>query len=885
MKWPVIPVCAVLFWTAFTGTAQRPDQSPAPYFKYFRSHEHHDNLARAVLKNGCRVIVEEQGGQPLVALLSYVRIPFSLKATELARVRFLQQVVASSIRLEQRVFALGGVLTIEVAPGGAYFCSVVPPETLRRALEIHRDLAKRLQLEPEQVREALLRMDGSDSEPVMEESTASKLLWDWISPSDGRLSDLLLNWEKTPFKSLNRELQRLHDRYFKLDNILLVVTGDVLRNRVLENVAELYAPLKSGRTRRVDQKSPTPPSSGLRYQLQRGDHELPKVWLAYPVPGPAHPDYPALLLLSSLLGEGRSGWLRGLVQQGSALEVECGIEMRQGVSFFTVFLEAPAERLDRSEVGVLALLEAIRKGSLSARELEKSKALFLRAFYEELLSLTGRSYRRAWYERLGSYRRQEELLDRIRGLDTSQIEAVVKRYFSVSRLALLEYLPRSAEQRTFSAEALKELWKTLVPLQAARHIEAVEARSKGADRVFDLPWKFTPRYAKSSLKKTSILRGPAVYWQEKHEVPLVEVGFFYPGGRIEESAENAGITELMLRTLLKNAGGLKQDSLALYLDGMGAQVEVVNEPDFFGFQASVLSNHLSELFDVLSEWAHRPVLEEPNLKQERAWMSLSRAGDQTDWEHIVQLAQQRFFGQHPYAYSRYGSETSLGSVTVASLQEWLDQRIKNVHPLIVIRGNFEGTSFLQDFISILSDSNYTTREVTRKEPKGEEEGQALAPVWYEEDGQQVLILPGPQEGSRAERVLDVVENWIRFSGSKSLGTSPSHLVLHQAGLSAGSVYVRTATGKGNQEPREAVPRFLRTLKESPIRDRELMQALSLTITRFYLSQQGRQYVSDLGRNLLLNPAPGFETRYISTIRSVSREDWENLLAQYLSWDT
>ncbi len=886
MKWPVIPVCAVLFWTASAGTAQRRGESPARYFKSFHSHEDHDNLARAVLRNGFRVIVEEQGGQPLVALLSYIRIPLFLKDSELGRVRFLQQAVSSSIRLEQRIFGLGGMLTSEVAPGGAYFCSVVPPKTLRRALEIHRDLAKPLVFEAEQVQEALLRIDDPEGESMTPESSARKLLWDWVSPSDGRLSDLLLDWGKTPFQSLNRELRRLHDRYFNLDNILLVVTGDVLRNRVLENVAELYAPLKSGRTRPVDRRQRTSPSSGLRYQLQRGDHAVPYGLMAYPVPGPSHPDYPALLLLSWLLGEGRSSWLQGLVQQGSALDVGCGIETRRGISFFIVFLKAHPGRLDRSEVGALALFEAIRRKGVPAPELEKSKALFLRAFYEELLSLNGRAYRLAWYERLGSYRRQQELLDRIRGLDTSQIEAAVKRHFSLSQLALLEYLPRSAEQRTFSPETLKELWKTLIPQAAAREIETIKARSKGANRVFELPWKFAPRYGKSSLRKTSILRGPAVYWQEKHEVPLVEVGFFYPGGRIEESPDEAGTTELMLRTLVQNTRGLKLDSLALYLDRMGAQVEVVNEPDFFGLRASVLSNHLAELFDVVSEWTHHPVLEESVLHRERLRMPVLRSAARTSWAQMVQSAQESFFGRHPYAYSRYGTGTSLASITLASLQEWVDQRMKKVHPLIVIRGDFEGTSFLQDFISVLSDSTYTTREVTRKEPEGDEEGKALRPVWHGEDGHRVLVLPGPPEGSREERVLDVVENWIQFSDSKTLGAGPvSHLVFHQAGLSGGSIYISTATGKADQEQRESVLRFLRTLKEIPVRDHEFLQALSMTITRFYLSQQGRKYVLDLGRNLLLNAAPGFERRYISTIRSVSREDWENLLARYLSWES
>src|SRR5207244_6534965 len=85
------------------------------------------------------------------------------------------------------------------------------------------------------------------------------------------------------------------------------------------------------------------------------------------------------------------------------------------------------------------------------------------------------------------------------------------------------------------------------------------------------------------INKRSILRGPDVYIIEDLRLPLVSFGLFYPGGRLYESAKNAGITELMLRTAIRGTQRFNSEDIARRLENAGARIQVVNEPDFFGF--------------------------------------------------------------------------------------------------------------------------------------------------------------------------------------------------------------------------------------------------------------------------------------------------------------
>src|SRR5581483_2591140 len=91
------------------------------------------------------------------------------------------------------------------------------------------------------------------------------------------------------------------------------------------------------------------------------------------------------------------------------------------------------------------------------------------------------------------------------------------------------------------------------------------------------------------IEKRSILRGPTAYIVEDHRLPLVSFGLLFPGGRLYESAKNAGITELMLRTAIRGTKRYNSEDIARRLENSGSRIQIVNEPDFFGYILEGLS--------------------------------------------------------------------------------------------------------------------------------------------------------------------------------------------------------------------------------------------------------------------------------------------------------
>src|SRR4030095_3212538 len=121
-----------------------------------------------------------------------------------------------------------------------------------------------------------------------------------------------------------------------------------------------------------------------------------------------------------------------------------------------------------------------------------------------------------------------------------------------------------------------------------------------------------------TIQRRSILRGPEVFILEDHRLPIVSFGIFFPGGRLLETPQNAGITELMLRSALRGTKSFDSAQIARRLENAGVRIQVVNEPDFFGYMLHGLAGRMDQAIQVLVEVLQEPLFEEPEVTSERS---------------------------------------------------------------------------------------------------------------------------------------------------------------------------------------------------------------------------------------------------------------------------
>lgn len=867
------------------------------YFKAFREQQNKGNLSRTVLKNGLTVLIEEQPLDPLVAILIHVKTGYEKLSEEDQQIsQLLGQMYAHRSPVVDDINDLGALFRVQTGYDSIVLSTVGPAENLTRLLKLQVDLLRMPNFEEEKIEweiQALLEKFQTGSVDFTRDF--GRQIERSVHSEKGIWSNPNFTWQEPlsfqNIKVIRQKLIAFHAQYYQSANVILSIAGQVRREQVLEKVSEFYGSMEAIQSQKLLQVVPreVPSQSSFRYRHLRGARRH-FIRLSYLIPGQLSEDYYPLLLLSYVLGEGHGSLLKRsmLGNQGSVFDVWVKVESFRSHGTFSFFLKPYPKRIDRAEVQVLACLKQLKDLGISAVQSERAKSLLLKDHYKRLQSVEERAHLLAYHQSLGDYLNRNNLEKRLEAITPQQISSVLRRYFSEENLSLFEYFPQSAELRNFTAAKLLEALQVLVKAELKTQSKTLQILPDRKEQWGSLVPQLTPSYVKYALKKSSILRGPDIYFQEEHVLPLVHIGFFFPGGRAKESAKNAGITELMLRVLFRNAAG-RIDSWNK-LEESGVEITFVNEIDFFGIRGVLLSNQVEAFFKTLLEWVRRPVVTEIDLNVERRRILEILEGEREDPLLVrIDAARKQIFPKHPYGLNRYGTTKSVSSLNFESVQGWLVSQMSNIHPLIVVRGDIKGTSFLQNFISDLSDSKREKRDPIIVESVKSPQNSVL-----ETEGREFLLISkGPSKGSREEAILDVVDTAL-FGSKGSLAISLRNRqgiiqeieIVRQAGLNGGLIFTRALATKGQAENmRGSLWEEFDKLGRVPQSKVEFLPILVSVLTRFYVSQQfGEHFIVETMRNLVAGQGPEYKIQYFSRIKNASRIDILSQVKRYFLFE-
>ena len=897
--------CLPLISDASALAQQRRFIGP-PHFRAFRDYERNGALTRVVLRNGLTVLIEEHASFPLASITTYVNNQ-GLDAKQLAASRLLGNSYQRSLQQSGEAYGLGAAFSTSTDPDGNLYNLTLPDKAVLKGIETQARLLMIPKVKEEEARRSLqdllqeTRTQTStrrqQAQTLLQDSSALKAFLPHPQPH------ILSAAENLPAL-----LESVHKLTHRPEKTVLVISGAVFEERLLKKIVELYAPLPgAGRPDRPSAPSVAAWPQSLTWKQVRKGEDGHLVLAALPTPGRRHGDFLPLQLMTYLLGVGRSSLLGrfAVTPQGGVLEANARLEAVGSTGLLTIDIRPDPAQIDTAEVQSLAQIEVLSRREPSPLQLVRAKALWLRDFYRSLERLEERARLLALSEMTGSYLQRDRLPQQIDKVSAADIQRVARKYLKTDRISLLEYAPENAEERRFTSQSFGETMKSLLAPAVEEQIGDMNALAPSAGKALEqtAKFEFQPGFVRTDLLRTSVLRGPEIFLQERHDVPLAHFGIFFHGGRREEKGSAAGITELLMRCLLRGGGsgsGLPWEAL----ESTGALLEVVNEADFFGFQATVLSARKEAFLGMILDWLRQATFSPATVDLERRRMlgrlAWQRAGPLSD----LSWARRQLFAGDPFGESCYGNPESLPSLTIESLLAWKKSHFDETHPWILVRGDIQGTSFIQPFISKLSSGRLKTVRVGQR--LGGEEDEYLdededpqdnaSPggdmVSSAREGFVLVGFPGPARGSRDEWTLEVVENLLKGAGGRLerllQDESPQDgarlQMLHDAAVSRGAIFMMGRTDPARQEQLlERLTNQMGRLKQAVIRPLDWKNAQVLTITEFYRRQQaGAPFTLEMARNIVAGAGVRFEQSYLNTIRQARPTDLQLLAATYLA---
>jgi zinc protease len=407
------------------------------------------------LKNGMKILVQEDHSIPNVALYIFYRVGSRNERPGITGIsHFFEHMMFNGAKkygpgeFDRSMEANGGSNNAYTSENVTVYQDWFPRSALELIFDLEADRIQNLSFDPEIVESergviASERRNGVDANNfgVLAEqlSAAAFTAHPYQWPVVGWMSDIEA-WTLDDLKN-----------HFKMgyspSNATMVVTGDVTFDEIVAMAQKYIEPIPS---------NPPPPKVMTKEPEQLGERrvvvrkfaQLPILMMAYHVPETAHADYYPLQALETILFSGQSSRLykRIVDRDQLALSVGGGGDWSFDPSLFTLTAQ-PKAGVDPAAVekAIYEELDRVKTDAVTDEELEKAKNILLSGFYRNIKTISGRSNAIGTYEVFfGDYRKLFTAADEFAKVTKADVQRVARQYFAANNRTVATLVPEAA---------------------------------------------------------------------------------------------------------------------------------------------------------------------------------------------------------------------------------------------------------------------------------------------------------------------------------------------------------------------------------------------------------------------------------------------------------
>lgn len=415
------------------------------------------------------------------------------------------------------------------------------------------------------------------------------------------------------------------------NNMFFVVTGDMKADEVEKQIREAFG---------KNNAKPMPPmvlpreprQTGPRELIEHAPIQLGHYHFAWHIPDVRHPDMPALDILASLLGSGRSSRLfrevrekKGLVTSADAWTYTPG---EQGL--FGMSAMVNGDQFDASRQALLAEIDRVQNEPIPAAELAKVIKQFVAGTLATRKTMQGQA------QDLGSnwlaandLNFSERYLASARQVTPAILQQVAREYLTATNRTLYALLPEGSVTKSV--------------------------------KLIDLA-------AENAVQKIVLPNGLRLLIKEDHRLPFVEMRAVFQGGVLAETEENNGLTQLMSKMLMQGTRRRSAEEISLEIESVGGSLDSFGGNNSFGLCGEVLSEDLKTGFDVFADVLLNPIFPEDSFERERRiQLEIIRSQQDHLLQSCVQSMRRGIFGDTGYGLDPSGTEESVKALPLAAL--------------------------------------------------------------------------------------------------------------------------------------------------------------------------------------------------------------------------
>ncbi|MGY8652181.1 MAG: M16 family metallopeptidase [Verrucomicrobiia bacterium] len=671
-------------------------------------------VTKTTLANGLTVIVREDHGAPVVSAQAWC-MTGSVHEGELLgaglshcleHMLFKGTSTRGAGRIDQEVQEAGGYMNAYTSFDRTVYWIDAPNTGTSVIIDILCDIMQHASIPEEELikeKQVILReMDMNQDDPSRR---ASRRLFETAyTRSSYRFT--VIGYPDI-FKEITREqVYAYYKAKYTPQNIFIVVAGDVTTADVIGQITAAFAGAKA--TAQPPSLEPDEPrQSAPREVIEEAPIELGHFHYSWHIPDVRHPDMPALDVLATLLGHGRSSRLYREIRERQRLahSSDAWTYSPGSVGLFGLSATVDADKFTPARTAMLEQIEMLKHDPIGDEELRKVVKQFVSATLASRKTMQGQA------QDLGGnwiaahdLNFSERFLAAVKQVTPADLQRVAREYLTHENRTLFALLPEGATPES----------QTVADVVESHPVELVHLDN-----------------------------GLRLLIKQDRRLPFVEIRTALNGGVLAEPSNLNGITQLMAKMLMKGTASRDADQIAAEIESIGGSIGSYGANNSLGVSVEVLSEDLLIGLEIAADVLLNPSFPTDALERER---DIQLAGIRAQKDHLLQRAmialRRDMFGSGGYGPDSAGTEESVQAIQADQLTEFHQQLVKPDNCVLAIFGDIDKDAILAAVKNVFGEWKSDGKQIPQ--PRLPEVPDGITRVSEELDKKQAVVAIGFQ---------------------------------------------------------------------------------------------------------------------------------------------
>ncbi len=618
-------------------------EQPENFELYLNFMSHISSNAKLhTLPNGLTIIVREDHSAPVVSAQAWCRTG-SIDESKwlgaglshvLEHMLFKGTTTRGAGRIDQEVQDVGGYMNAYTSFDRTVYYINAPNTGARVAVDVLCDIMQNATLPADELAKELdvirREMDMNQDDP---NRRASRRLFETaFTRSPYRFT--IIGYPEIFNEIKPDDIHAYYRERYTPNNMFFVVVGDVKQEEVIAQISEAFSKSKL-KALPPTVLPPEPRQTAPRELVEEAAIELGHMHFSWHIPDIRHPDMPALEILATLLGNGRSSRLFRKIREEKELvhSIDAWTYNPGEMGLFGMSANINGDKFSAAKEAMLEEIENLKTGLVSVEELSKVTKQFVAGTLATRKTMQGQAQDLGgnWMS-ANDLSFSERYLAAVKRVTRTDLQRVARDYFTAENRNLYALLPTGSTPKEF---------------------QIAERTSENPIRKFDLP------------------NGLRLLVKEDHRLPFVEFRAALKGGVLIETPKNNGLTQLAAKMLLQGTHKRTAEQIATEIESVGGSIDSFGGNNSFGVNVEVMNSDLETGLRLLADVLLNPVFPEDAFQREQ---QIQLAGIRAQKDHMLQsgsqLMRRALFGETTYGLDSSGSEESVPGVTIADLQKF-----------------------------------------------------------------------------------------------------------------------------------------------------------------------------------------------------------------------